>query len=372
MSNIDKLVANLAKLESLEVSNSLPLNNMTQNIHLANESLDKFVKNRILEQRLNIATSKTINRTIEYVCTKERMRDYIEDELCENANFYQLTFTSDFGGVILGGSNKPKDELIIFNCSSEISKITIMGTPSWVHSVVKRFDNNFKRVGSTVRWIYSEYGEYFPSPLNVDRLPVDAMYPFLGDETLGEYYDRFMNSNSNILLLIGPPGTGKTSFIRGLLAHTNTSASVTYDPNILSKDNFFASFLESDTNVMVLEDSDNFLSSRTDGNTMMHKFLNVGDGLVASSNKKLIFSTNLPSVTDVDAALLRPGRCHDILEFNQLTVEQAEKLAKSLGIELFERKDSNEPYTIAEIFNAKNNFEPTEKGINRKKTMGFV
>jgi adenylate kinase family enzyme len=40
--------------------------------------------------------------------------------------------------------------------------------------------------------------------------------------------------------LIGPPGTGKTTFIRGLLAHRSCSAIVTYDAGILEKDGFFA------------------------------------------------------------------------------------------------------------------------------------
>jgi ATP-dependent 26S proteasome regulatory subunit len=49
---------------------------------------------------------------------------------------------------------------------------------------------------------------------------------------------------------------------------------------------------------------------------MMHRFLNVGDGLVTTKGKKLIFSTNLPSIRDVDSALVRPGRCFDILNFD--------------------------------------------------------
>src|SRR3712207_7327386 len=55
----------------------------------------------------------------------------------------------------------------------------------------------------------------------------------------------------------------------------------------------------------VLEDADNFLRPRKEGNSMMHRFLNVGDGLVTMSHKKMIFSTNLPSVKEVDPALDR-------------------------------------------------------------------
>jgi ATP-dependent 26S proteasome regulatory subunit len=161
-----------------------------------------------------------------------------------------------------------------------------------------------------------------------------------------------MNSSANILLLIGPPGTGKTTFIRGLLAHRNCSAIVTYDAAILEKDAFFAKFIEDDAEVMVLEDSDAFLKSRSDGNTMMHRFLNVGDGLVTTKGKKMIFSTNLPSIRDIDSALVRPGRCFDILTFSPLHEAEATKLAKRLGASI---DGGNKEYSIADIFNKQQN-----------------
>jgi len=116
---------------------------------------------------------------------------------------------------------------------------------------------------------------------------------------------------------------------------------------------------------MVLEDSDAFLKSRSDGNTMMHRFLNVGDGLVTTKGKKMIFSTNLPSIRDIDSALVRPGRCFDILTFDALSQEDADKLAVKLGVTVeHDKKD----YSLAEIFNKQSH--AAESSTNRK--VGFI
>ncbi len=200
-------------------------------------------------------------------------------------------------------------------------------------------------------------------PLTTDKTPVSEMYPFLGDEKLIDYYDRYMHSSASVLVLIGPPGTGKTTFIRGLLQHTKSSAIVTYDPELLEKDYVFARFIESSNNIMVLEDADNFLGSRNEGNTVMHKFLNVGDGLITTKNKKLIFSTNLPSVKDIDPALIRPGRCFDVLTFNYLNKQQAKNLASVIDTELPTDSDT---YSIADVFH-----KQTHKAKPKAK-IGFV
>ena len=199
-----------------------------------------------------------------------------------------------------------------------------------------------------IDWIYNSDGQSIEVPLRGDRIPLEEMYPWLEGESLASYYDRFMHSDASILLLIGPPGTGKTTFIRGLLQHSRQSAVVTYDPAILAKDFVFAQFVEGDRNIFVIEDADNFLGARTDGNDIMHKFLNVGDGLVTTKNKKMIFSTNLPSIKDIDPALIRPGRCFDIVNFQLLNNEQAAALAEKLDVP-FEQKDDGK-HSIADIF----------------------
>jgi hypothetical protein len=301
----------------------------------------------------------TFNRDLKLHGNRSKWTNFIESEF-DGDHIIEL---SESNGLII----TDEENFIRYDVSSNSITARMYGDADFNVEIEKLLLQNFEVVTSYIEWVYSSDGNSVNVPLNTDRLPVQEMYPFLGEETLASYYDRFLASQANILLLIGPPGTGKTTFIRGLLAHSNSSAIVTYDAAILEKDYLFARFIEDETGVMVLEDSDNFLKARSDGNTMMHRFLNVGDGLVTTKGKKLIFSTNLPSIRDVDPALVRPGRCFDILNFAPLNVEQATKLADKLGT-TYDKKDSG-TYSIAEIFN-----KQLENNTNRKvgSKMGFI
>lgn len=200
--------------------------------------------------------------------------------------------------------------------------------------------------------------------LKSEDLPFTEMYPFIKEGTLGDLYEDFFDDSSNILILKGPAGTGKTSFIRGMLFHLGKSAFITYDEELANSDQLFERFFDSDEEFIVFEDADAFLTSRTDGNRSMHRFLNMGDGLISRPNKKIIFTTNIESISDIDSALTRPGRCYDIIEFEPLTVEQAKVVAQMSG------KDLDVPQskvTVAEIFNSQK-----YRKDKKKSRIGFI
>ena len=50
-----------------------------------------------------------------------------------------------------------------------------------------------------------------------------------------------------------------------------------------------------------------------------------------SQGRKIVFSTNLPNVGDLDEALVRPGRCFARVFMRKLTAEEAVALAKELA-----------------------------------------
>lgn len=251
--------------------------------------------------------------------------------------------------------------------SESIVSVSFHGRKEKTDPIIKTADDSMVYVVSDVNWVYDSEGRNITVPVNKKNLPIDEMYPFLGGKSLHEQYDEFMVSESNILLLIGPPGCGKTSYIRGLLHHTGQSATVTHDETVMERDSFFARFIESDKKVLVIEDADTILRSREDGNNLVSKFLNVGDGLVNSSHKKMIFSTNLPNINNVDPALIRPGRCFGIFHFDRYDTNQAEVVAKALGVDFSGEKGGK--YTLAEVCDQRSPVISAAKTMNRG--MGF-
>lgn len=207
-----------------------------------------------------------------------------------------------------------------------ISDVKIVGSDQeQINRVAELLRQKCQSSPTRIRWIYKSDGTSVRLPLDTQTMPRTEFYPFI--DSLQNYYNSFLSSRSNILVLIGQPGTGKTSFIKGLIDHDKSGAVISYEESILKDDQIFADFMSGDEKFLVLEDADTFLSSRQkSGNTVMHKFLNVGDGLISTRNKKIVFSTNLPSARDIDHALIRPGRCFDILKFGRLSKQQCQNI----------------------------------------------
>ena len=70
--------------------------------------------------------------------------------------------------------------------------------------------------------------------------------------------------------------------------------------------------------------------TRHSGNVDLHRFLTVADGVVRAQGRKIIFTTNLPNVGDIDEALVRPGRCFAVLRMRPLAIDEALRLIARL------------------------------------------
>lgn len=246
-----------------------------------------------------------------------------------------------------------------------------------------------------------------------DRVSRPEYYPYLEggvDSLLAE----FLQSDETVLILMGPPGTGKSSAIFSSAEKFNleliyaNSAIVTQHPKFVtelfklsdarmaecskdlrinrsalfvdrsllsdvsplenykrvSKDGIDTSinsrlqqsdigglspytflFSPSQTTLIeagkriplaVVEDADLLLRPRSAGNPYMQQLLNETDGANSNELRKVIFTTNQTSLDDIDPALYRDGRCFGVIDFRNLTPEEAVIARKVAGRPDFE------------------------------------
>jgi len=198
-------------------------------------------------------------------------------------------------------------------------------------------------------------------PLGPETLLEEAAfalrYPDGGHRWHAEFTERLATSRNGLSILEGEPGTGKTSYLRHLMAALKGSHRFYFIPpssmGILSKPDFIGFWaherhIYADRKlVVILEDAESVLMMRaSDNREQASALLNLSDGMLGDFLRLQIICTINCRMTDVDPAFLRPGRllCHRF--FGRLDPAQAGRLAASLGQTLADAPD----YSLAEVF----------------------
>ena len=144
-------------------------------------------------------------------------------------------------------------------------------------------------------------------------------------------------SDGRLTILEGPPGCGKTFLIRSLIHEVPNSRFVFVPPSLVASlgDPSMTSVLlelsnqndeDAGPTVLICEDADAILTKR--GGDNMHStsaVLNFTDGITGDVVDIRIVATTNASRTDIEEALLRPGRLAHYLQVGPLSKEYATK-----------------------------------------------
>ena len=161
-------------------------------------------------------------------------------------------------------------------------------------------------------------------------------------------YDRAVTEISSdrpsgrLLLLDGPPGTGKTYLVRGLIYETRERCAFVVVPaGTVSKmvgPDLLSSLMEaaddqwpSRHTVLLIEDADGALLPRGgDNEDSISTLLNLGDGIVGDAVDVRIVATTNAKRVEVDEALLREGRLLEHVHVPRLDAATAERVFERL------------------------------------------
>lgn len=191
-------------------------------------------------------------------------------------------------------------------------------------------------------------------------------------------FKTITKSDKGLWIFHGPPGTGKSMYIRNLIKRLNKSTAVEdviYMPAemiaALESPDFIPFIQEYQDSVLVIEDADLALESRKSNGSIVKTILQLTDGILADCLRLKIIATFNCELSKIDEALQRKGRLQIRHEFRYLTRDEALKLAASLKLDLnlFDTPEysNKKDWTLAEIYNIQTDFYWDKK----QKKLGF-
>lgn len=200
----------------------------------------------------------------------------------------------------------------------------------------------------------ASYGELSLSPL--PTMEVNGNLALNYGAEFEAFHEKIMDSlktkTSGLYLFSGPPGTGKSSYIK-YLTTCDIGRKIVYIPGgmieQLVSPEMVPLLVENKNIILVIEDAEKALISReVSANTdMVQTVLNLTSGFLGDAANVSIIATFNTSKDNIDQALLRKGRLKLSYEFDKLSLDDTIKLAESLGLNT---SGVNEGMTLADIY----------------------
>lgn len=228
----------------------------------------------------------------------------------------------------------------------------------------------FKEDKARIRYVLRDTRGYIDTHY-MDIQPKDGFEDNYND-SLYPIHDKIVEAihedSSSLIILHGSPGTGKTSYIRHLIATNSEIKFYWLDSSMfayIDTSNFIEFLVSCKNAVFILEDSESLLKPRDEGhNPAMQSLLSISDGMLGDSLKLKFICTFNTALRNIDQAILRKGRMKVKYEFTSLAKDKVEKIFKKLGLDV-SKADS---MPLSDVYN----FQTDNGGeAQPKKAIGF-